>query len=89
MHVLTHDARGYALQAEWHSCVVAVKMLKRSDEIAMNDFRTELDVLQKVVRSAALVATKHSGGVIPSFALSPGFDASHAHLQLHVPYREY
>ena len=35
-------------QAEWHSCIVAVKMLKRSDEIAMNDFRTELDVLQKV-----------------------------------------
>jgi len=28
---------------------VAVKMLKRSDEIAMNDFRTELDVLQKVL----------------------------------------
>ena len=37
------------LQAEWHSCIVAVKMLKRSDEIAMNDFRTELDVLQKVL----------------------------------------
>ena len=36
------------MQAEWHSCIVAVKMLKRSDEIAMNDFRTELDVLQKV-----------------------------------------
>ena len=35
-------------QAEWHSSTVAVKMLKRSDSIAMNDFRTELDVLQKV-----------------------------------------
>lgn len=39
------------MQAEWHSTIVAVKMLKRSDEIAMNDFRTELDVLQKVRRT--------------------------------------
>jgi hypothetical protein len=39
------------LQAEWHSSTVAVKMLKRSDSIAMNDFRTELDVLQKVCQS--------------------------------------
>ena len=41
------------MQAEWHSCIVAVKMLKRSDEIAMNDFRTELDVLQKVTPAAS------------------------------------
>ena len=42
-------------QAEWHSCIVAVKMLKRSDEIAMNDFRTELDVLQKVICPSLIV----------------------------------
>ena len=47
----------YLLQAEWHSCIVAVKMLKRSDEIAMSDFRTELDVLQKVSASRDLGST--------------------------------
>lgn len=46
----SHLHRNFVLsmQAEWHSSTVAVKMLKRSDSIAMNDFRTELDVLQKV-----------------------------------------
>ena len=37
-------------RAEWHSSTVAVKMLKRSDSIAMHDFRSELDVLQKARR---------------------------------------
>lgn len=39
---------GTVYRAEWHSSTVAVKMLKRSDKIAMQDFRSELDVLQKM-----------------------------------------
>ena len=38
---------GTVFRAEWHASTVAVKMLKRSDSIAMHDFRSELDVLQK------------------------------------------
>ena len=37
-----------ALQARWHSATVAVKILRRSDEVGLGDFRTELNVLQKV-----------------------------------------
>ena len=33
----------------WHGAPVAVKVLKRSDGVALGDFRTELNVLQKVV----------------------------------------
>lgn len=32
----------------WHGAPVAVKILKRSDDVALGDFRTELNVLQKV-----------------------------------------
>ena len=32
----------------WHGAPVAVKILKRSDGVALGDFRTELNVLQKV-----------------------------------------
>ena len=32
----------------WHGAPVAVKVLKRSDGVALGDFRTELNVLQKV-----------------------------------------
>lgn len=39
---------GTVFRAKWHSSTVAVKMLKRSDKIAMQDFRSELDVLQKM-----------------------------------------
>jgi hypothetical protein len=35
-------------QATWNQTPVAVKILKRSDKVAVDDFRTELDVLQKV-----------------------------------------
>ena len=38
---------------------MAVKMLKRSDEIAMNDFRTELDVLQKVRLAPSRCRKRH------------------------------
>ena len=48
------------MQAEWHGSTVAVKMLKRSDSIAMHDFRTELDVLQKVLCKAAQLQCKRA-----------------------------
>ena len=35
-------------QAKWHGATVAVKILRRSDEVGLGDFRTELNVLQKV-----------------------------------------
>jgi hypothetical protein len=36
------------VQARWHGATVAVKILRRSDEVGLGDFRTELNVLQKV-----------------------------------------
>lgn len=51
------------VQAEWHSSTVAVKMLKRSDSIAMNDFRTELDVLQKVCHRAVNILIQWGGAM--------------------------
>ena len=39
---------GCAMQARWHGSTVAVKILRRSDEVGLGDFRTELNVLQKV-----------------------------------------
>ena len=39
----------FAVQAKWHGATVAVKILRRSDEVGLGDFRTELNVLQKVL----------------------------------------
>lgn len=39
---------GDVYKAEWHGSYVAAKMLKRSDEIALGDFRTEIATLRKV-----------------------------------------
>lgn len=35
-------------KAKWHGSYVAAKVLKRSDEIAIGDFRTEIAILRKV-----------------------------------------
>ncbi|KAK9838136.1 hypothetical protein WJX81_003291 [Elliptochloris bilobata] len=39
---------GTVHKATWHRTLVAVKVLRASDEVALGDFRTELNVLQKV-----------------------------------------
>lgn len=35
-------------RAKWHGSYVAAKVLKRSDEIAIGDFRTEIAILRKI-----------------------------------------
>lgn len=35
-------------KARWHGSYVAAKILKRSDEIALGDFRTEIAILRKI-----------------------------------------
>jgi hypothetical protein len=35
-------------KAKWHGSYVAAKVLKRSDEIALGDFRTEIAILRKI-----------------------------------------
>lgn len=35
-------------KAKWHGSYVAAKLLKRSDEIALGDFRTEIAILRKI-----------------------------------------
>lgn len=35
-------------KAKWHGSYVAAKLLKRSDEIAIGDFRTEIAILRKI-----------------------------------------
>ena len=37
---------GDVYRAKWHGSFVAAKILKRSDEIALGDFRTEVHFLQ-------------------------------------------
>eukprot|EP01023_Acetabularia_acetabulum_P006292 TRINITY_DN12628_c1_g1_i3.p1 TRINITY_DN12628_c1_g1~~TRINITY_DN12628_c1_g1_i3.p1 ORF type:complete len:361 (+),score=47.93 TRINITY_DN12628_c1_g1_i3:31-1083(+) len=39
---------GQVFRGNWHGTAVAVKVLKRADDIALGDFRTELNVLSKV-----------------------------------------
>lgn len=39
---------GNWMQARWHGATVAVKILRQADEAGLGDFRTELNVLQKV-----------------------------------------
>jgi serine/threonine protein kinase len=39
---------GDVYKAKWHGSYVAVKLLKRSDEIALGDFRTEIAILRKI-----------------------------------------
>ncbi|CAD7698960.1 unnamed protein product [Ostreobium quekettii] len=39
---------GVVHKAQWHGTVVAVKILKQHTEVALGDFKTELNVLQKV-----------------------------------------
>ena len=39
---------GIVHQAMWHGTLVAAKILKDSGEIALGDFRAELDVLRRV-----------------------------------------
>jgi serine/threonine protein kinase len=43
--------------AYWHGTMVAVKILRKSDEVAMGDFKTELNILMKV--SIQSTATLH------------------------------
>lgn len=37
---------GEVYKAKWHGSFVAAKVLKRSDEIALGDFRTEIAILR-------------------------------------------
>lgn len=37
---------GEVYKAKWHGSYVAAKVLKRSDEIALGDFRTEIAILR-------------------------------------------
>jgi len=39
---------GDVYKAKWHGSFVAAKLLKRSDEIAVGDFRTEIAILRKI-----------------------------------------
>eukprot|EP00198_Chlamydomonas_reinhardtii_P014004 XP_001703341.1 predicted protein [Chlamydomonas reinhardtii] len=39
---------GDVYKAKWHGSYVAAKLLKRSDEIAIGDFRTEIAILRKI-----------------------------------------
>ncbi len=39
---------GIVHKARWHGTIVAVKILKETGAVAIGDFRTELNVLQKV-----------------------------------------
>lgn len=39
---------GDVYKAKWHGSYVAAKLLKRSDEIALGDFRTEIAILRKI-----------------------------------------
>jgi hypothetical protein len=39
---------GDVYRAKWHGSYVAAKLLKRSDEIAVGDFRTEIAILRKI-----------------------------------------
>lgn len=39
---------GAVYKATWFGATVAVKVLRRSDAVALGDFRTELNVMQKV-----------------------------------------
>ncbi len=39
---------GIVYKARWHGTIVAVKILKETGAVALGDFRTELNVLQKV-----------------------------------------
>ncbi|EFJ42907.1 hypothetical protein VOLCADRAFT_66387 [Volvox carteri f. nagariensis] len=39
---------GDVYRAKWHGSYVAAKLLKRSDEIAIGDFRTEIAILRKI-----------------------------------------
>lgn len=39
---------GEVYKARWHGSYVAAKVLKRSDEIALGDFRTEIAILRKI-----------------------------------------
>jgi Protein kinase domain len=39
---------GEVYRAKWHGSYVAAKVLKRSDEIALGDFRTEIAILRKI-----------------------------------------
>jgi hypothetical protein len=51
-----HQPASSHLQARWHGATVAVKILRQADEAGLGDFRTELNVLQKVGRQAAPAA---------------------------------
>jgi serine/threonine protein kinase len=39
---------GEVYKAKWHGSYVAAKVLKRSDEITLGDFRTEIAILRKI-----------------------------------------
>ena len=52
------------LQAKWHSATVAVKILRRSDEVGLGDFRTELNVLQKVRLFGRRLASARFSGAL-------------------------
>lgn len=54
---------GEVYKAKWHGSYVAAKVLKRSDEIALGDFRTEIAILRKIHHpNCVQVGGWHGGG---------------------------
>jgi serine/threonine protein kinase len=50
-------------KAKWHGSNVAAKVLKRSDEIALGDFRTEIAILRKVHHPNCVQVRRRRRGV--------------------------
>jgi hypothetical protein len=49
-------------KAKWHGSYVAAKVLKRSDEIALGDFRTEIAILRKIHHPNCVQVCGRGGG---------------------------
>lgn len=60
------------MQARWLGSTVAVKILRQADESGLGDFRTELNVLQKVPGNIGAEILRH-------------LDPSHQRLLDHLP----
>ncbi len=82
-------------QARWHGATVAVKILRQADEAGLGDFRTELNVLQKVRRcrdpKPHLTREPHSCSLLDATAAAAarpqprgphGLDAANPHQRL-------
>jgi hypothetical protein len=48
-------------KAKWHGSYVAAKVLKRSDEIALGDFRTEIAILRKIHHPNCVQVPRRAG----------------------------